>query len=390
MAITALMLIVAGCHRHERYSRQNEGGNGSGTEQTPGGQTSKPTLKQNTAWGIEYGERQIIDGKTVEQIVIKNVPENVLYLVSVINLENYSTYKGDVLAFMEYELDNAGEYIYHGTPEPIKFDRFSHGTWYAFIIGIDSENKLTGEYNYIKFVVEEEVPTEAFSKWLGTWKVKGKTDGRPAREVTYALTISSEEANYVYRVDGWETLEKEESGWVQMNMDNEFLFTFFDEGKMYFTSQYIQTYHDNDYDDEVEEVFLGEIFYDDIYDESGIYIIESEDIDLAFASMAEDGKTAEIDPVDVITEIGGHEFTAPFYDMKYFGWSQNERSWFVFNQNVAVFPLTMEKVSDVASVSTKAGVFTRGSMSKGRSKALRGKIYVPRDKSKPVKAVRAR
>lgn len=384
------MTALTGCRKHIRPERQNpgggsgDGGNGHQTEQTV------VTVKENKTWVVEYAGRQDLSGETVDA-VSTTVPNNVIYLISVLSLADYQSYDNDKLKFMQNELDWVmgmdkdvrENYVYTG-PATIYLDPLRHGDWYAFIIAVDSEYKLTGEYASVCFEVKEEAPTQEFLKWVGTWKVNGRTDGRPARDVTYILSIESLEANYMYQVYGWETLEKGEAGWMQMNLES--LVTFFDHGDMYFTAQYIQTYDDTEYDDTVEEVFLGEVFYKGTHATPGIYIIEREDIDLAVAKLSDDGKSATLEPVEVTALIGeGYEqedYTTTFYDMKYFGWSQKEKGWFVYNENVAVFPFTMERVEAASAPLTKAPALTRGTY----DRVHRGKVFVPKDQKKAVKA----
>ena len=384
MAAVAVVLAVAGCRKHDRYQRQS-GGTDNGTNVV--NPEPKFELRQNDSWTITYEGRKTVGGDRVDVISTK-VPNNVIYLVSVLSIDDYTSYEGDNEKFMKNELEwvmgmdkaEQAKYIYTG-PQTMNFDPFRHGDWYAFIIAVDSDYKLTGEFNYLCFEVEQEEATEDFNKWLGTWRVSGRTDGRPARDVTYLLSVTSEENNMMYRVAGWETLEKEEDGWMQMNQED--IVTFYDSGDMYFTSQYIQTYPDEEYNDNVEEVFLGEIYYKGVWDTPGIYIIEEEDRDVACAALSEDGKTAEIKPVDVTAVVGDHDYETEFYDMKYFGWSQNEKSWFVYNENVAVFPLTMERVSEVPAPQTKSFLQLRGA----KTRMQRGKIHVPRSERNRVKAV---
>ena len=384
LAAVAVVSLAASCHKHEKISRQNGGGNGgSGEVVNPGNQQTVFQLSENTSWTIGYAGRANRGGSTVD-VIETSVPQNIIYLVSVINRENYSTYGGDLKSFMENERDwvmdlDADEqsfYIYSG-PQSIAFDPFRHGTWYAFIMALDSDYKLTGEYAYKIFEVEEEEATDDFKKWLGSWTVKGKTDGKPARDVTYNLTVSSEEANYMYYVEGWEVFDGADE---QMNQEG--LVTYYDRGDMYFVSQYIQSYEENG--DTMEECFLGEIDYYGILHEQGIYLIENEGIDLAVAQMDKDGKVS-FQPCEVTTYIEDEEFTANFYDMKYFVWSQNDALWYHFNDNVAVFPLTMEKAAQQAP--PPSGIARRGIAKP--EKALRGKVYVPREQRK-AKAVRVR
>ena len=382
MAAVAVVLAVAGCRKHDRYQRQSGGTDNGSTIEEPAVQFE---LRQNEAWKIVYEGRKTVSGDKVD-VISTNVPNNIIYLVSVLTLEDYSSYNGDNRKFMENELEwvmgmdkaEQSNYIYTG-PQTLRFDPFRHGDWYAFIMALDSDYELTGEFNYLSFEVEEEEPSAEFERWLGTWKVSGRTP--QAKEVTYLLSVTSEENNYMYRVAGWETLEKEEDGWMQMNQED--IVTFYDSGDMYFTSQYIQTYKDEEYNDTVEEVFLGEIYYKGVWDTPGVYIIEEEDRDVACAVLGEDGKTAAIEPVKVTAVIGDHDYETEFYDMKYFGWSQNERSWFVYNESVAVFPYAMEKLSDEPAPKTKSFVQFRGA----KTRPQRGKIHISRSERSRVKAV---
>lgn len=347
---------VSGCRKHDRPQRQNPGGGGDDN----GREQQVVTLKENKTWSIEYGGRQTVQGAKVEVINVSNVPSNTLYLVSVINRENYGTYEGNLKEFMEAELANAGDYIYTGSPETILFDPFRHGTWYAFIIAIDSDKKITGEYAYKKFEVEEEEPTEDFLKWVGNWTA---TDGK----FTYNLQVSSLEANFMYRVDGWEVFPQAQ---VQMNL--EYLETFYDGGRMYFVSQFIQSYEDEDNNNALmEECFLGEVDYDGILHPQGLYLITDEGLDLACATLKGDD-AAVIDPCVVQTNIDGEEFEAPFHDMKYFAWNNSDKQWYHYNNEVMGFPVTLTRA---AANTVPKVIGRRGIVKEDAGKALRGKVH---------------
>lgn len=383
MKASRILLVVAiaiaalsGCRKHDKPERQhndgteNSGGNGQGQQQ---GQATF-NLVQNTSWTVTYDGREVRNGYKVEVINVDNIPANVIYIVSVINRENYATYGGDIEQFMKNELEAAGDYIYEGSPEEILFDPFRHGTWYAFIMALDSNHNLTGEYAYSKFTVEEEAATEDFSKWLGNWTA---TQG----QYSYDLTISSIENNFIYKVEGWET-----GKYLQEQMNQEYLETFYDGGLMYFVSQYIGSYEENN--TTMEECFLGEIDYDGILNEQGVYLIQDEGIDLAYATLLSDG-TADITPCQVTTTIGtgnkSEEFTTTFFDMKYFVWSVGEGQWYHYNDDVATLPMTMKR-SEAAPASTKAVTVLRAH----NNRPLRGKVFVPKEQKKAVKAVKAR
>lgn len=365
LLIAAIVVAAAaGCRKHERPQRQN-GGEGNGQEQQGGGREQQVvTLKENKTWSIEYGGRQTVQGAKVEVINVSDVPSNTLYLVSVINRENYSTYEGDLKAFMQAELEYAlqfgNDYIYTGSPETILFDPFRHGTWYAFIIALDSEKNITGEYAYKKFEVEEEEPTEDFLKWIGDWSA---TDGK----FVYNLKVSNLEANFMYRVDGWEVFTG-----AQEQMTYEYLETFYDGGSMYFVSQFIQSYEDEGNNNvTMEECFLGEVDYDGILHSQGIYLITDEGLDLACATLKGEN-SAVIEPCMVTTNIEGEEFEAPFYDMKYFAWNTSDKQWYHYNDETMGFPVSMTRV---ANNPAPTSIGRRGVAKVTAEKALRGKLY---------------
>ena len=382
LLIAAIVVAAAaGCRKHVRPERQS-GGEGNGQEQQGGGREQQVvTLKENKTWSIEYGGRQTVQGAKVEVINIADVPSNTLYLVSLINRDNYATYEGDLKAFMQAELEYAlqygDDYIYTGSPQTILFDPFRHGTWYAFIIALDSDKNITGEYAYKKFEVEEEEPTEDYLKWIGDWTA---TDGR----YVYNLQVTSLESNFMYRVDGWEVFNG-----AQVQMDLEYLETYYDpNGCMYFVSQFIQSYEDEDNNNVVmEECFLGEVDYDGILHSQGIYLVPDEGLDLACATFKGDG-TAVIEPCIVKTDIDGEEFEAPFYDMKYFAWNTSEKQWYHYNDETIGFPITM--TMQVKS-SAPASIGRRGvSKVTSEEKALRGKLHKAKTQRAASSAVRVK
>jgi hypothetical protein len=377
--VTAIAIAaLSGCRKHDRPERQNPGNGGGNDNGGTGHQTEQTVfqLKENKNWVITYGGKDVREGAKVEVINIDNVPSNIIYIVSVINEANYATYltgkeKGEGLKdFMKAELEVAGDYIYTGSPEEILFDPFRHGDWYAFIMALDSDHKLTGEYAYTMFEVQEEEATEDFNKWLGNWTA---TQGK----YSYNLTISSLEANFIYKVEGWET-----GDYLQEQMNLEYLETFYDKGRMYFVSQYIQTYYDEDLQTDMEECFLGEIYYKGIMSEHGYYLIQDEGLDLAYAALTDDS-SANIVPCDISVDIDGEDYKTSFNDMKYFIWSVAQKQWFHFNDEVATLPMTMKRV-EAAPTTTKSVTAMRGQ----KTRPLRGKVFVPKEQKKAVKAVK--
>ena len=391
MAAVLMAAVLTGCRtrvdpyypRDNQRPGTNQGGNGN---QGNTDQNKDPELKENKTWEISYGGRMTkVDedsGKEVlcEKIIVNNIlPDNQKYLVSVINKTNYASYHGDILAFMKYELETNSQDIYQGETQVIPFSLFRHGTWYAFVIALDNNKKLTGEYAWCKFDVEEEVPTEEYLSWLGKWTV---SDGR----VSYDLTISKEEANQIYRVDGWEVRDGL-NDWVQMNQ--EYLEAFYEpsNGRLYFVSQYIFTYNDEDLDGaSVDELFLGQIDYDGITEEMGLYIVPDEGIDLAYAVLESDDN-AQIYPCNIEVNVGNDKFYGKFYCMQYVYQEVKTGVWHVYNQDVLSFfdnvggqrQVSMVKINNGGAAPTSI-VRRNGKLAAtGEEKPLRGRVYQPRE-----------
>lgn len=391
MAAVVMAAVLSGCRtRVDPYTpRDNQRPDNQNNQPSTPDPETDPTLKENTTWSIEYAGRKVVEGVNTEEIRVNNVSGNQLYLVSVINKANYSTYGGDLLAFMKNELQNNSEHVYMGAPEIIQFGRFRHGTWYAFIIGLDANKKLTGEYAYTKFNVEEEEPSEAYLRWLGEWTV---SDGH----ISYDILISQEEANQVYRLDGWEIRSGDPDGWEQMNM--EYLETDFEpsDGRMYFVSQYISTYEDEALNGaEVDELFLGVIDYDGIMEEMGLYIVPDEGIDLAYTHIEGEDKIT-IRPCDINVKVGNDTFKGQFYSMQYVYQEVKNGYWHYYNNDSVSFFDNAGSARAITMVRTKGEASAPRSIVKrsgkahltGEDKPLRGKVYQPRGEQRVVKGIK--
>lgn len=386
LAAAGLMALAA-CNKHEVVRHGN--GDGTGDKEKP---EPKPTytfkLQANDSWNIGYLGRKTFeenDGSVipVDAIDVSGVTAD-SYLVSVISRANYESYKGDVAQFLKDEAQYNNEYVYDAASVVINFDPFRHGTWYGFIIGLNPDKSASGEYAYAKFEVLEEEPTPDYLKWIGKWNI---SDGKG---IFYPLVVSQLEANYIYQVDGWETgssIDKKE-GTV---MDQEYLETFYDAptGSMYFTSQYIQSYTDDKLGD-MDECFLGQIDYDGITQEMGLYIITDEGLDLAEARMTEGGEFANVLPCSVRTTVGDETFETNFFNMQYFGFAVKEEVWYPYNDNVPGFPMTMTKVEDAGQGDNPpAAKIGRRSVKKA-SMPARAKVHVPKADRPAATAVRVR
>ena len=390
MAAISMAAVVCGCAtKIDRYTPR--GGNSGGGE-SGGGQPEPEqqiTLRENKTWKVTYNGRAE-DGS--ETIVVNNVPSNQTYLLSVINRANYATYVGeddkmDNLKFFKEELEYNSDHKYTGSPTVEYFDRFRHGTWYAWVIALDANGKLTGEFAYSIFDIDEDEPTPEYLAWIGDWKV---TSGNVSYDISimhdyYSYDgdlVAQGDNNFVYVVRGWEVREEDED-WNQMYMKEDYLETFYEEtnDNMYFTSQYIFTYEDDDLKKDVHEFFLGQIDYKGIIQGQGLYTITDEGLDLAYARFLP-GNTdkAEIKTCTIKDQkVGDDTFTGPFFNMQYFYNQDNTNKWIKYNESVPTFPFSMERTA--AQPKPKAAVRMRGNgTGKSVERPLRGKVYTPRNR----------
>lgn len=130
-------------------------------------------------------------------------------------------------------------------------DRLRSAEWYVFMLGIDLEGELTGLYQQSTFTITPEEPTEAYNRWLGTWKVC--KDG----EEIFEISIIPSENNLWYYVGGWESTNM----YQYDTYDPALMFeTFFDKstGKMSFVSQYVNTLVEAD---EYRDFYFSGSFY---------------------------------------------------------------------------------------------------------------------------------
>jgi hypothetical protein len=336
-------LALAGCIKHEPHGHRpgsDEGGNGGG-----GNVEEKLVVKERTDWSIRYiGREDYVTDTGVEQVERFRFGYNGrgYYIIRIVRPEDFkNAYQSDAAAFFTYEAEslltdakndgvNFWQYtdeVFNASTPDVLFNRLRSGTWTAFLIELDAAGKVTGDYAETTFTIQEEVATDAFRKWLGSWLV---SNGR----VGYELTISSLDNNFIYRIDGWERGDA-----VAFQMDQEYIEGEFwaDNGFLYIVSQYLGTYDDDNLGT-VDELFMGNIF-----DSNGIVLITDEGLDLA-VMVPQDGDKAELQPMDVTLSTGSGDYTTKFHSMQYYMWTHNTGEWYTYNANVAALPLTMTRL----------------------------------------------
>ena len=342
-------LAITGCIKHEPYGHHTdyeggEGGHGGGNTE------EKLVLNERSDWSVRYVAREdwLNDDGTVDQVEHFKFVYNGkgYYIVRLVRPEDFKeVYKSDAAAFFKYEAEslvadakadgvNFWQYtdeVFDARITDIYFNRLRSGTWIAFMIELGSSGQVTGNYAEVTFTLQEEVASEAFSKWLGGWRVSNGLVG-------YDLTISSIDNNFIYRIDGWER-----GAAVSYQMDQEYIEGEFwaANGFLYIVSQYLGSYDDTDFGyGTVDELFMG-----NIYDSNGLTVITDEGLDLAV--MVPTGQdAAELQALNVTLQTSSGEYTTPFYSMQYYMWAHQTGEWHPYNANAGLvqLPLTMTRL----------------------------------------------
>ncbi|MBR1872504.1 MAG: hypothetical protein IJ795_04785 [Bacteroidales bacterium] len=299
-------------------------------------------LKKDNTWKMEYKGRQTIveDGAQVDVDIINVKTSSPGSYYVYIAYPEYITeyYGGSMEAFFNGVVDEIydgmgdkdvfADLIYYEPDLDIQFDRFRSGSWTAYAFGLDAAGNLTGSWSEASFLIEEEKPTDAFNRWLGTWEIG---DAR----VRFPLVVSSSEANVAYVVSGWESGAAVSDDVSKYTKDFAFE-TRFDRatGDMYFYVQYMG--YPYTYRNETYSVYLLGVYYNG----GNEYVYEFLS-DIACASLSEDGRKADVRGLEA--DGGRIKFTS----MRYADLSSNADNTeaLTYAKDLPSFPMTMTWVS---------------------------------------------
>ena len=367
--VATAALALTGCFKDDPVNRRD------GREPDGSGRKEQETLvvTERSDWSIRYVAREdwVNDDASVDQVEHFNLKYNGngYYIIRLVRPEDFkNAYENDAAGFFTYEsetlladaeADNVKFYQY--TDEvftrqitDVYFNRLRSGTWMAFLIELDGNGNATGNYAEADFSIQEEVATEAFNRWLGSWRVSNGLVG-------YDLDISSIDNNFIYKIEGWE-----QGPAVSFQMDQEYLEGEFyaPNGFLYIVSQYLGTYDDDNLGT-VDELFMGNIF-----DSGGITLITDEGLDLAVMVPKDEG--AELQPLEVELQTDAGKYVTKFHSMQYYMWAHETEEWHPYNTNVAELPLEMTylgttRASGIAYA--KPRVATKASIHHGQPKA---------------------
>ena len=350
MTLAALLLVVAGCTKHTVRERDKT--------DVPDGKTVEVSLHKRADWTLQYVGREDYTEDNNRKIRVEHVKVTcpgadyyILRTIAAADFRNADLYNNDRKAFFEQEAEylrkdaatygeKVTDYFYIEEMHDYLLDRMRMGDWILFLIGMDKEGYITGDYAETSFTLAEETPTEEYLRWIGEWEIKGGS-------VTYPVRIEQSEANCAYFLHGWETGESinAQTGTV---MDQEYLETYFDVDNlnMYFTAQYLGTYEEKGVN--LDELFLGEVNITTARNkaDNGIWIISDEGIDLAAAVLpADKPDQATVTGCEITAAIGDEDIPTTFAFMQYIAayMNGNNVEYKTYNDNVPGFPLTMTR-----------------------------------------------
>lgn len=354
-AALAWTLAVSGCSVAD---------DGPHRQQPSGPEDNRFELRQNPDWSITYtGREEYVDGNgdrsEVDGIRVTSMDNEHYYLDIITKVQFDNRYGNDLKSYLEDELDIvAGNVKDYGSSfdaetsvgdQTFLFDRMRSGKWRAIALGITSRGELTGDYAVLDFTVSEEKPSEDYLKWTGNWRLTGKSKSDGKTDVTYSVSISQADANYIYTIRGWETGEN-----MRNNMSDYSIEAIYDKfrGTMVFKGQYLETYTENNatYD----FCFFGNFLYDGSAGYSdmtpGEYTI-TDYIPVAEA-FAVSSHSASLQACGLDFDHDGSVYRTRFTSMQYFDLPYGDDGIFTYNDDIPEFPMDMTRDEDGTSVST--------------------------------------
>ena len=255
----------------------------------------------NDNWEISVGDRVVsnIDKQEYDNFILdsKDDESYVLVPLKVADFEFY--YNNDLQAFFEdyqssygYELgDSKWKDVVKKGDMTWAEQRLRSGEWFIFMIGIDSEGELTGYYQKLELTIEQEVATDAYNRWLGTWQVING-DGTSS----FQIDILPSENNMWYYMSGWESDNVYQYDTTDPALMPE---VYFDKetGEMCFISQYLNTL--------VDDAGSYDFYFSGTFTYGNTYVLGSEVLNYRMADagfLDSSYKTARVEANDFTTQ----------------------------------------------------------------------------------------
>ena len=156
MTLAALLLVVAGCTKHTVRERDKT--------DVPDGKTVEVSLHKRADWTLQYVGREDYIEDNNRKIRVEHVKVTcpgadyyILRTIAAADFRNADLYNNDRKAFFEQEAEylrqdaatygeKVTDYFYIEEMHDYLLDRMRMGDWILFLIGMDKEGYITGDY----------------------------------------------------------------------------------------------------------------------------------------------------------------------------------------------------------------------------------------------------
>lgn len=302
-------------------------------------QRDPAVFEKNNSWTIRLGDRTVNNEDKMEydNFICESDDDETYVVVTIkeIDLEFY--YKNDLRSFFEdyhssfgyAEGDSKWRNVLNEGDITWSEQRLRSGDWTAYMIGIDSDGELSGLYQTLDFTIEQEVASEEYNRWVGTWSVSDK-NGMDMFEIQ----IIPSENNMWYYMGGWESTNIYQYDTSDPSLMPEL---YFDKstGKLYFISQYINTLDTGG--ETLDFYFTGTFTY------GNTYVLGDEVLNLRMAeSLFLNSDYTEAMINGLTFENSGMSFPIESICYMYYYGSQPN----AISLDVPVLPLTLTKVTE--------------------------------------------
>lgn len=354
LSVAALcsVLLLGGCHKHPT-PQPGPGGNDQPGHEQPDNPQQQVKLNQRNDWSVKYLGRDWWDNgdgthDRVELFQFVYTGNNWFIVRNITPADLLDIYgSGDegILSFFQdqasFVVDQAGSghfyddsgNVFNASTSQVAFDLLLHGTWNTYIIEMDKNGDVTGNYAVQRHEVVEEAPNDSFLAWIGRWRIGNEN-------LAYEIEISSAEANYLYYIDGWETGV---AAAEQMNLNDDWFYArHLEDGDLAFYNQYRVTYKDDDLTASAgKDVYVDQMFIGFYMDSQGAVADNEEGWNIAHATLH--NGLATLEPYTIYFD-NGFEPTYKKMQWTYFYWDPSNTSnlvWNVYNTNVPTLPMQL-------------------------------------------------
>lgn len=294
-------------------------------------------FERNDNWSIRRGERTIGNQDKMEyDNFICESEDEATYVVLTLKDSDFEYYYGRDLRslFEDYQSsfgfeDGSSKWkdVLNSGDLTWSEQRLRSGDWTVYMVGIDEDGELSGLYQTLEVLVEQETATEDYLRWVGTWTVTA-LDG----EELFDVVIIPSENNMWYYMGGWESTNIYGFDTYDQSLMPEL---FFDKatGKMFFVSQYINTM--------ITDTEALDFYFTGTFTYGSTYVLGDEVLNLRMAESSfvnADYSAARIESLDFVNS--GVSFPIESICYMYYNGSQPA----AISLSTPTLPLNMFKV----------------------------------------------